>query len=427
MIFAECVAKLAPLTDAELRDVFLAGLESIESRAPRRRVLVVPPDITRFHSRAGVLTQWAWQHFGERLTDVLPAIGTHAAMTPDEITSMYGAVPHDLFRVHRWRKDLDQLGEVPSEVVSTLSDGLVDFSWPAEVNRLVSQGGHDLILSVGQVLPHEVVGMANYNKNIFIGTGGHMGINLSHYLGAVCGIENILGRAHTPVRALLNYASDNFASHLPIVYALTVVGVGADGSPETRGLFVGDDIECYEKAAAFAQKHNLFMVDRPLDRVVAYLDPSEFRSTWLGNKAVYRTRMAIADGGELLVLAPGLKEFGEDVTIDMLIRRHGYYGTPATAEKVQQDPELAAMLGAAAHLMQGSSEGRFTITYAPGNVTREEIESVGFGYADIAEAIARYNPENLKAGYNTLPDGEEVYYVPNPALGLWAHKSRFKE
>ena len=425
MLFAERVGESAPLTDSDLKDAFRGALEAIESRRSLRRVLVVPPDITRYHSRAGVLTQWAWEYLGERLTDVLPAIGTHAAMTPDEIREMYGAVPQELFRVHRWRDDLDQLGEVSPAVVKELSDGLVDFSWPAQVNKLISQGGHDLILSVGQVLPHEVVGMANYNKNIFIGTGGHTGINLSHYLGAVCGIENILGRAHTPVRALLNYATDTFASHLPIVYALTVVGIGPDGRPETRGLFVGDDIECYEKAAAFAQKHNLFMVDRPLDKVVAYLDPSEFRSTWLGNKAVYRTRMAIADGGELIVLAPGLKEFGEDPTIDMLIRRHGYFGTPATAEKVKNDPELAAMLGAAAHLMQGSSEGRFSITYAPGHVTQKEIEGVGFAYADLAETLERYNPEKLTAGYNTLHDGEEVYYVPNPALGLWAHESRF--
>lgn len=424
MIYAQYVSDDAPMTNEELKATLYKALDALQSRG---KVLVVPPDITRFHSRAGVLTQWAWEYYGDRLTDVLPALGTHAPMTPEEIRSMYGNVPQTLFREHRWREDLVTLGEVPSEVVQKMTGGALDFSWPAQVNSLVANGGHDLILSIGQVVPHEVIGMANYNKNIFVGTGGDQGINKSHYVGAITGIENILGRTHTPVRELINYASDHFAQHLPIVYVLTVVGVNAEtGEPETRGVFVGDDIECYEQACKVAEKYNIFMVDRPLQKVVAYLDPSEFRSTWLGNKAVYRTRMAIADGGELLIIAPGLKEFGEDPAIDKLIRRYGYCGTEAAVAAVESDPEMQAMLGAAAHLIQGSSEGRFTITYAPGHLSEDEIRSVHYQYADLAETVRRYDPETLRSGFNNLPDGEEIYYVPNPALGLWAHESRFK-
>jgi hypothetical protein len=88
-------------------------------------------------------------------------------------------------------------------------------------------------------------------------------------------------------------------------------------------------------------------------------------STWLGNKAVYRTRMAMADGGELIILAPGVKEFGEDHEIDRLIRKYGYRGTPATLAAVKANEELRNNLSAAAHLIHGSSEGRFNSPTAP--------------------------------------------------------------
>jgi hypothetical protein len=191
-----------------------------------------------------------------------------------------------------------------------------------------------------------------------------------------------------------------------------------------RGLFIGDDIECFHRAADLSLQVNFEMLDRPIQKAVVYLEPHEFKSTWLGNKAVYRTRMALADGGELIVLGPGIKEFGEDPAIDKVIRKYGYFGTPATLAAVEKNPDIAANLGAAAHLMHSSSEGRFTITYCPGTLTQQEIESVGFGYADLATMTARYDPCKLVNGYNTV-DGEEIFFVSNPGLGLWAHRGRF--
>ncbi len=306
-----------------------------------------------------------------------------------------------------------------------ITEGALNYSWPAQLNKLIWEGGHDLILSVGQVVPHEVIGMANYNKNIFVGTGGAEGINKSHYVGAAYGMERIMGRADTPVRKLLNYASDNFTPYLPVVYVQTVIAMGDDGELKTRGLFIGDDIEVFNKAAELSLKVNFQMLDKPLNKVIVYLDPSEFKSTWLGNKAVYRTRMALADNAELIILAPGLKEFGEDKEIDRLIRKYGYCGTPTTLKYVEENEELRNNLGAAAHLIHGSSEGRFNITYCPGNLSREEIESVHFNYAPLDETMKKYNPEVLKDGVNILPDGEEIFYISNPALGLWATKTRF--
>ena len=399
-------------------------IEALSAFGEKQKVLAIPPDITRFYSRAGELTRYAQQYYNDRMTDILPALGTHFAMTDAEIKRMFGDVPLDLFREHDWRNDLAMLGEVPAEFVKEVSEGKVDFAWPAQVNRLLVDGEFDLILSIGQVVPHEVVGMANYNKNIFIGTGGAEGINKSHFLGAVYGMERMMGRADTPVRKVLNYASDHFAGDLPIVYVLTVIEATQDGQV-TRGLFVGDDIECFERASELSLKVNFQMLDDPLPKVVVYLEPEEFKSTWLGNKSIYRTRMAMADNGELIVLAPGLKEFGEDQEIDRLIRKYGYVGTEKVLELVEGNDDLKNNLSAAAHLIHGSSEGRFNITYCPGHLSEKEMESVNFQYADLNEMLKIYNPEKLKDGFNTV-NGEEVFYISNPAMGLWSWKERFK-
>jgi nickel-dependent lactate racemase len=414
-----------------LGDDLKKGLyEAFHRLGERRKILAVPPDYTRLPSRAGELTELAWEFYGEKLTDILPALGTHTPMTEAQISHMFGNTPRSLFRDHDWRNDVITLGEVPAAYIREVSEGKVDFAWPAQVNRLLVEGGFDLILSIGQVVPHEVVGMANYNKNILVGTGGSEGINKSHYIGAVYGMERMMGRADTPVRRVFNYATERFLKSLPIVYVLTVVGVNGKGEQQTYGLFVGDDLEVFDHAAKLSLEVNFVMVEKPLKKVIVWLDPAEFKSTWLGNKSIYRTRMAIADGGELIVLAPALKEFGEDKTIDRLIRKYGYFGTPHTLKAVSENQELRDNLSAAAHLIHGSSEGRFSITYCPGkgadNLTREEIESVGFQWGDIDMALQKYKPHHLKEGFNLLPDGEEIYYISSPALGLWAYKDRFE-
>ena len=401
--------------------------EALDKLGARRKVIAVPPDYTRIHSQAGVLTRLVWEYYRERLTDVLPAIGTHSPMSEQELRMMFAGVPLELFRVHDWRNDVVTVGEVPAEFVHQASEGKLNFPWKAQVNRLLVDGKYDLILSIGQVVPHEVIGMANYNKNVFVGTGGAESINASHYLGAVYGMERIMGRAQNPVRDVLNYASDHFATHMPILYVLTVVGQDADGQLIVRGLFVGDDEECFHRAAELSLKVNFLMLDDPIEKVVVYLDPSEFKSTWLGNKSIYRTRMAIADGGQLVVLAPGVKEFGEDRQIDALIRKYGYVGTPEVLRLVDENEDLKNNLSAAAHLIHGSSEGRFSITYCPGHLLKNEVESVKFQYADLNQMLVRYDPQTLTEGYNTMPDGERVFYISNPALGLWAHKKRFKQ
>lgn len=408
------------------REELRSGLhDAFEKIGKRNKVVAVPPDITRFHSQSGIITEIAWEYYKSNLTDILPAIGTHSPMTEKEIETMFGKTPKSLFRIHDWRKGFSTLGEVPCEFVQQVSGGAVDYSIPIQVDKLLVEGKFDLILSIGQVVPHEVIGMAGHNKNIFIGTGGSEAINKSHFLGAAFGMERMMGRADTPVKRVLNYGSDQFADGLPIIYILTVVGRDTDGSLAIRGLYIGDDVECFNLAASLSLKVNFTMLEQPLKKAVVYLDPSEFKTTWLGNKSVYRTRMALADGGELIVLAPGLKRFGEDSGIDALIRKYGYVGTPKVLELVKKNRDLQESLSAAAHLIHGSSEGRFSITYCPGDISRTEMEGVGFRYADLGKMLKKYDPSTMKDGFNTLPGGDEIYYISNPALGLWAYRGRF--
>ncbi|MBR9999050.1 MAG: DUF2088 domain-containing protein [Cyclobacteriaceae bacterium] len=409
-------------TASELREAVTGTLEKIGNR---KRVLAIPPDFTRYHSFAGHITEYAWEFYRDKISGVLPALGTHSPMTANQISGMFGKVPPSLFRIHDWRHGLATLGEVPAEFIHSVSEGQLNFSWPAQVNKMLIDPDIDLILSVGQVVPHEVIGMANYNKNIFVGTGGAEGINKSHFLGAVYGMERIMGRAINPVRKVLNYASEHFARNLPVIYILTIVG-RSGGKLGVKGLFIGDDLECFLKASELSLKVNFDILDKPLEKVVVYLNPGEFKSTWLGNKSIYRTRMAIADQGELIVLAPGLREFGEDRMIDQLIRKYGYQTTEKVLEATLTNMDLQENLSAAAHLIHGSSEDRFIITYCPGNISREEIQSVNYKYGDLNAMLKIYDPARLVDGFNRV-DGEDIYFISNPALGLWASRERFKE
>ncbi len=412
------------LSREEIESALLASLEG----RTLNNVLIIPPDFTRFHSNAGLITNIYYHILVERgcNVDILPALGTHVPVTEAEAAAMFGDIPFEKFIPHNWRTDVMRLGEVPAEYLEEITEGLWHDAVSVEINRMVMDEKYDLILSVGQVVPHEVIGMANHAKNLFVGVGGSDMINKSHMVGAVYGMERMMGKDHTPVRKILDYGLEHYLSERPIIFVLTVC-TAPGGNIRTHGLFIGDTRKVLEAAIELAQEKNIDFVETGIKKCIVYLDPSEFKSTWLGNKSVYRTRMAIADGGELLVLAPGIERFGEDMQVDKLIRKYGYKGRINTLEQFEkpENQDLRDNMSAAAHLIHGSSDGRFSITYAVKNISKEEIESVGFGAADYDEVVKRYDPEKLQYGYNTLPDGEEVYYIPNPALGLWINREKF--
>lgn len=413
------------LSSEEIRVALENALQ--DERPHLKKVLLLPPDYTRFHSDAGRITRLLYEMLHPACqVDILPALGTHVPMSREEWRQMYGRIPYDQMIEHRWRDDVEKIGEVPASFVREVSEGLMDQPIPVEVNRRLLDRSYDLILSIGQVVPHEVAGMANQTKNVFVGCGGSRMINASHMLGAFYGMERIMGKNRTPVRQVFDYAWEHFAQELPIHFILTVTDAPG-GEIINHGLFIGRERAAFEEAVKLAQQVNMTLVDKPIRKAVVYLDEVEFKSTWLGNKSVYRTRMAIADGGELIVLAPGVDKFGEDPAIDGLIRRFGYAGRETVLRLVKQEEALQKNLSAAAHLIHGSSDGRFRITYCTQHLTKEEVEGVHYGYLPYEEAVKRYNPKKLVYGFNILEDGEEVYYIPNPALGLWMEKGRMSE
>ncbi|MBQ2546739.1 MAG: DUF2088 domain-containing protein [Clostridia bacterium] len=408
------------LTDDSLRQAVSETLR--HAAADAKRILILPPDFTRMYSGAGRITAMIVDEIGDRARiDVMPALGTHAPMTREECEAFFlGRVKYEDLIVHNWRTDVVKIGEVPASFVREVSEGLVDTAIDVEVNRRIVSGEYDCILSVGQVVPHEVVGMANYSKNIFVGCGGSSMINSSHMLGAFYGLERIMGRDFSPVRRVFDYAEEHFLRDVPLTYLLTCTTNTGDLT-NIHGLYVGRERANFEAAVEHSQRINLIKTDEPFQKVVVYLDPREFKSTWLGNKAVYRTRMAIADGGELIVLAPGVVKFGEDAENDRLIRKYGYVGRENVL-KLVADPanaDLAENLSVAAHLIHGSSDGRFSITYCTKGLTREEVEGAGFLYRPYDEAAAEYDPAALTDGWNEV-GGERIYYISNPALGLWS-------
>ena len=415
------------IDDGEIRGVLEQSISEYSRGAGGlKKVLLIPPDFTRMHSGAGKITAIYYELLKDHChVDILPALGTHEPMTASEIDEFFeGAIPHDAFIVHNWKKDVVRIGQVPADYVREISEGLVAEPVDVEVNRRIMDGSYDLIISIGQVVPHEVVGMANYSKNIFVGCGGNSMISQSHMLGAFYGLERIMGRDHSPVRKVFDYAQEHFLNNVPLIYVLTVTTQSA-GKVTIHGLFAGSSRRIFEEAVALSQQKNIIFVEKPLKKVVVYLDEREFKSTWLGNKAVYRTRMAIADGGELVVLAPGVRKFGEDDENDRLIRKYGYVGRERVLELCKSNEDLSNNLSVAAHLIHGSSDGRFSIVYAPGKLTKQETESVNFIYASLEDTMKRYDPKCLKDGFNVMEGGEEIYYISNPALGLWACRDRF--
>lgn len=412
------------LDDETIEQALITSLKN--QNRTLKKILLLPPDLTRMHSLAGKITAIYYKILKDTCEiDIMPALGTHEPMTKKECTEFFGeTVPFERIIAHDWRNDIVKIGEIPAKFVTEISEGLVNNTITVEVNKRLLDPSYDLIISIGQVVPHEVVGMANYSKNVFVGCGGSAMINESHMLGAFYGMERIMGRDFSPVRKVFDYAEEHFIQSMPLMYVLTVTSC-EHGTPNLHGLFIGRKRRLFESAVTLSQEKNLIFLDKAPKKIVVFLDEREFKSTWLGNKAIYRTRMAIADGGELIILAPGVKKFGEDPKNDELIRKYGYLGRKKILALCKEKNDLKENLSVAAHLIHGSSDGRFSITYAVENLTREEIESAHFTYMKLADTREKYNPEVLKDGFNTLGDGEEIYFIRNPALGLWAYRALF--
>lgn len=416
------------LSTEQVKEALAAFVADDSSGRVLRRVLLIPPDATRRGSYAGLLTKLMFELLSPQChVDILPALGTHTPMTEAEWNEMFEGVPFSCVHHHNWRDQVATVGVIPADFVEQVSEGWFTQAIPVSLNKLLLQTGaqgYDLIMSLGQVVPHEVAGMANYTKNVVIGCGGKEMIDRSHMVGALVGIEQVMGRGDTAVRRLFDYAEQHFLADLPLAYGLTVV-TQRENEQVLSGLFLGQERTVFEQAVSCSQSLNITYLDKAYDKVVASLTPA-YKTTWLGNKAIYRTRMAIADGGELVVLAPAVDRFGEDEGNDELIRMFGYVGRENVLAWLRTEPLLQENLSVAAHLIHGSSDQRFQITYASPHLSREEVELAGFQYMAYDEATRRYPVKGTQTGEQTMPSGEEVYYVAQPGAGLWTTRARFE-
>jgi nickel-dependent lactate racemase len=418
------------IPEAEIKAAAIRLIDEAQKRiAPKlNRVLLLPPDLTRAHSGAGEVTEWIYQEIIAREPKahvrVIPTLGQHVPHTLAENKRMFGGIPNQVILQHDWREGVSHVGTIPATLVKETTGGVADWPIPVDLNSTLIDDQWDLIVNIGHVVPHEVLGFANHNKNYFIGLGGKETICASHIAAAVYGIENNLGCLVTPLRACFNHAEETMLAHLSDVYFQIVMQRDGSNRLVTSGLYIGDDLDTYLQAARRSREQNIAVFEKPIKKIVAVMQADEFRATWVANKAVYRTRMAIADGGELVVLAPGVERFGEQPEVDALIRKYGYKGTERTLRLYKTEADMKAVPHGVAHLIHGSSEGRFTITYAPGHLTRDEIESVGYKYADLGEMQKCYNPARMKEGWNTMPGGEEVFYISTPSAGLWSTNAK---
>lgn len=390
-------------------------------------LLLIPPDYTRKSSSLGKITAMLYNELKDKINkiDILPASGTHDPMSKEALRSMFGnQIPLENFIAHSWRTETIKVGEISAEKLEEFSNGQLNKAIDLEINKNIFSDKYDLIISLGQVIPHEVVGMSNYTKNIVVGCGGDQIINNSHFLGALAGMEKIMGKDHSPVRKLYDYCQTEFLDELPLLYLMTVnssVNNIKTGLTEIKGIFTGKDRDSFEKAVALSQQENIIELSKSPKKILVYLSKDKFKSTWIGAKAIYRTRMAIADGGELIIIAPGIHKFGEDEAIDKLIRKYGYHGTEKTLKNLKNNQDLQKNLSAAAHLIHGSSEGRFKISLATPKLSQKEIEAVNFNYLDYQKIEDQYKLEELENGFNNYA-GQEIYYINNPATGLWVYK-----
>ena len=388
-----------------------------------KSVLLLPPDITRSHSGAGFITACYYEELtkGGCVVKVMPALGTHLPMQEAELREMFGGtIPMDAYLVHDFRESIAAVGTVPGEFISEVSEGLFKEDVTVSVNRELLSGKYDAILSIGQVVPHEIAGFAGYTKNLVVGCGGGEMINVSHFLGVFYGRHRIVGEVDTPPRRLFDYAQKHMLDALPLTFILTVMDQ-QDGGDIYKGVFIGKERDAFEAAVALSREVNINHVERPVKKCVVWMDPHSYHSTWVTNKAIYRTQKMVAEDGEIIVIAPGVHTFGENDLADQAIRKYGYRPREEMLELYRNDPLLSSNMSLAGHLIRSVPSLNTKLTYCTDKLTREEVEHAGFCHLSVAEAMAAYPCEDWKTGWKTLPNGEEIYFVRNAALGLWQY------
>jgi nickel-dependent lactate racemase len=395
------------LSEADLRQIARDALRPIPAGA---RVLAVIPDKTRDDNTDLLFPMVSQELAGRRVArlDALVAQGTHPPMTAAEKRAKIGAgaaelpVPGEIFD-HHWDRasELTTVGRLTAAEVSTLTGGLMSADVPVQLNRRLAPGTYDYILVLGAVVPHEVAGFAGGAKYFFPGVAGPELTHLTHWLGALASIENVIGRIETPTRHVIEAAADRVTT--PVIGFTSVSTRDASGL-HTHALFTGGLRETVRQAAAVSAQVHIRYTGRRYRRVVALLD-EHYDELWVGGKASYKLGGIIDNGGELVIYAPHLT--GISTTHGALIEKYGYAPLEQVREMVEGSDELRANLCVAAHLAHvsyagrtgpdGRIEPRYRITLASA-IPEEVCRRVKLGFADCGSidiGAARRDPDTL--------------------------------
>jgi len=387
----------SPDSDLSSEDLSRIVGSAIEPVAAASRVLVIIPDKTRddnthilFPAAASVLAEKGFAKI-----DVLVAQGTHSPMSLSEKLAKIGADNDSISNLgdiydHRWNdpEHLVKIGELSAADVSGITGGLFTESIPLLVNRLVADGGYDVIIVFGATMPHEVAGFAGGSKYFFPGVAGAELTHKTHWLAALASVENIIGRIETPTRHLIEAAADHITTN--VVSFTSVVSRTDEDRLRTHALFAGDARLALRRAAEVSRHVHIKYTGRKYRRVVALLD-EHYEDLWVGGKASYRLGGVIEDGGELIIYAPKLRSISETHGAD-IERFGGYAPLEKVKELVNASQELQANLCVAAHLSQvayacrtdetGNLESRYRISLAS-QVDAETCERVNLAFMDV--------------------------------------------
>lgn len=376
------------LTTSSLTEIIHAALDVVQ---PGERVLAIIPDKTRddnTHVLFPIATEFLTKR-GVASFDALVAQGTHPPMSETQKCTKIGAdtFAGQLFD-HRWDDptELITLGELSAETVKELTNGLIENAVPVSINKLLAPGIYDTVLVFGATVPHEVAGFAGGAKYFFPGVAGPELTHTTHWLGALAGIENIIGQVDTPTRRLIEAATDLIEAR--IISLNTVVSRTSDDELVTYALFTGDIREAFRRAAEVSRQVHIRYTGRKYKKVVALLDP-HYDELWVGGKASYKLGAIIEEGGELIIYAPHLTRLSE--THGALIEKYGYAPLESVRDMLGISQELRENLCIAAHLAHVAYAGRldergkvvprYKITMATG-LDEETCRRVNLGYLD---------------------------------------------
>jgi len=398
-----------------LSNIIEAALDVIQ---PGERVLAIIPDKTRddnTHELFPIASDFLTKR-GVASFDALVAQGTHPSMSVAQKLSKIGNADFrgSLFD-HRWDDpdELITLGELSVATVHELTGGLINHAVPVSINKLLAPGIYDTVLVFGATVPHEVAGFAGGAKYFFPGVAGPELTHTTHWLGALAGIENIIGQVETPTRRLIEAAANLIPAR---IISLNTVVSRSDGELVTYALFTGDIKHAFRRAAEVSRQVHIRYTGRKYKRVIALLDP-HYDELWVGGKASYKLGAIIEEGGELIINAPHLTKLSE--THGELIEKYGYAPLESVRDMLGVSEELRENLCIAAHLAhvayagrldeQGKIVPRYQITMVTG-LDEETCRRVNLGYLD----YHTFDYEALRSDPDTLivaDAGRDLYQV----------------